>query len=236
MGPTAVPDEIVHALTRAADRLGCFAGSLSWYEEVSSTNDVAAAMAEGAGLYVSLVLRPPRSVLSLITLAAGVAVADGVRAATGLTPRVKWPNDVYVATRKLAGVLSEAGSSSGGLQHVVVGFGINLLAASYPPDVAIRATSIETELNRRPDRGLVLAECLAAFTVQYGSLQCGRTDAVVAAWRQRAADSLGRMVEWDGDGPTRRGRAEDIDDGGALLVRVDESLIRIISGEVRWLS
>ena len=119
---------------------------------------------------------------------------------------------------------------------MILGFGINLLAAAYPPDVAARATSIERELGRPCDRGLVLAECLAALADRYDALQRGDVDAVTSAWRARAAESLGRAVEWDAGGATRRGIAEDIDPRGALLVRVDADVVRVISGEVRWVS
>ena len=260
----AIPSDVNEALTRAGSRLGPFQGGLAWYESVASTNDLAGVMAEhgaaegcvvaanaqtsgrgrlgrswasppGAGLYVSAILRPARDVIPLITIAAGVAVADGVQAASGLSPRVKWPNDVYVGRRKLAGILAEAGGSGSGVQHVILGFGINLLTAAYPPDVAARATSIESELGRRCDRGLVLAECLAALVDRYQALQRGEADTVTLAWRERAADSLGRIVEWDADGTTRRGVAQDIDSRGALLVRVDGAIVRVISGEMRWL-
>jgi len=259
-----VPDDIAEALGRAASHLGPFHGRLSWYECVPSTSDVAAGMAEhgaaegtvvaanaqtsgrgrlgrswasppGAGLYVSAIFRPAPDVVPLITIAAGVAVAEGVHAASGLSPHVKWPNDVYVGSRKLAGILAEAGSSGDDVQHVVLGFGINLLTAAYPPDVAARATSIESELGRSPDRGLVLAECLAALADRYAELQRGDHHIVIDAWRARAADSLGRLVEWEAGGSTLRGVAQDIDARGALLVRVDGVVVRVISGEVRWL-
>lgn len=261
----AIPGDINEALARAGSRLGPFEGGLAWYESVASTNDVAALMAEhgaaegcvvaanaqtsgrgrlgrswasppGAGLYVSAILRPARDVVPLISIAAGVAVADGVQAASGLRPRVKWPNDVYVGPRKLAGILAEAGGSASAVQHVILGFGINLLTAAYPPDVATRATSIESELGRRCDRGLVLAECLAALVDRYQALQRGEADTVTLAWRERAADSLGRIVEWDAGGAVRRGVAQDIDSRGALLVRVDGAIVRVICGEVRWVS
>jgi BirA family biotin operon repressor/biotin-[acetyl-CoA-carboxylase] ligase len=143
---------------------------------------------------------------------------------------------VHVGSRKLAGILAEAGSSAGAVDHVVLGFGINILRAAYPPDVAARATSIETELGRAVDRGLVLAECLAALSNRYGMLQRGGAHDVVAAWRRRAATHMHRAVEWDIDGGSRQGRAEDIDATGALLVRVGDRIVRVISGEVRWLS
>jgi len=59
---------------------------------------------------------------------------------------------------------------------------------------------------------------------------------VIAAWRRRAATHMGRVVEWDAEGGVREGRAADIDATGALLVRVADQIVRVISGEVRWLS
>lgn len=262
---TTAPPDIAEALARAGSRLGPFENRLSWYEEVGSTNDLAAAAAAagapeglvvvantqstgrgrvgrswsspaGAGLYVSVVLRPSRPAFGLLTIAAGVAIAEGVHAASGLATCVKWPNDVHVGSRKLAGILAEAGSSAGAVDHVVLGFGINIRRAAYPSDVAARATSIESELGRDVDRGLVLAECLAALWNRYRMLQSGAVDDVIAAWRRRAAPHMGRMVEWDVDSRSHQGRAEDIDATGALLVRVDDQIVRVISGEVRWLA
>lgn len=258
-----LPDDIAEGLARAGARLGPFQHHLSWYEDVGSTNDIAMAEATrgapegfvvaanaqssgrgrlgrswasppGAGLYVSLVLHPPHDALSLVTIAAGVAVAEGIEAATGLVTSVKWPNDVYVGARKLAGILAEGGATASG-EHVVVGFGINVRPASLPADVAARATSIETELGRFVDRGLVLAECLAAMASRYRMLQRRAGDEVIAAWRARAAPHMNRQVEWDAERGIRRGIAQDIDPAGALLVRVDEHIVRVISGEVRWL-
>jgi BirA family transcriptional regulator, biotin operon repressor / biotin---[acetyl-CoA-carboxylase] ligase len=259
------PSDITEALARARSRLGLFENRLCWYDEIGSTNDAAITAAEagaaeglvvvantqstgrgrvgrswssppGAGLYVSVVLRPAGAALQLLTIAAGVAIAEGVHAASGLDASVKWPNDVQVGSRKLAGILAEAGSSAGSVDHVVLGFGINILRAAYPPDVAARATSIESELGRAVDRGLVLAECLAALSNRYGMLRRDGAADVIAAWRRCAATQLGREVEWDEKGGSRQGRAEDIDATGALLVRIGDQIVRVISGEVRWLS
>jgi BirA family transcriptional regulator, biotin operon repressor / biotin---[acetyl-CoA-carboxylase] ligase len=260
-----VPSDIAEALGRAGRRLGPFEYGLSWHEQIGSTNDVAIAAAEagapeglvvaanaqsagrgragrswsspaGAGLYVSVVLRPPSQSLPLLTIAAGVAIAEGIQAATALDACVKWPNDVCVGSRKLAGILAEAGSSTAAVHHVVLGFGINVRPSAYPPDVVARATSIESELGRSVDRGLVLAECLAALTNRYRKLQSGAAADVIGAWRRRAATHMGRPVEWDDDRGSHRGVAHDIDATGALMVRVDDRIVRVISGEVRWLS
>jgi BirA family biotin operon repressor/biotin-[acetyl-CoA-carboxylase] ligase len=257
------PSDIADALARAADRLGPVAGRLLWYPEITSTNDVAASFADrgadegpivaadaqmagrgrqgrvwvsppGAGLYVSIVLRPAREATSLLTLAAGVALSEGIQAATGLTTQLKWPNDVYVGQRKLAGILAEGGASGVGLQHVILGCGINVLPAAFPPEVAQRATSIESELGRPIDRGPVLAECLAALAARYGDLRALRLTSIIDAWRQRAALTFGRAVEWDANGTVQRGTAENIDDAGALLVRTSAGTTRLVAGEVRW--
>jgi BirA family biotin operon repressor/biotin-[acetyl-CoA-carboxylase] ligase len=180
-------------------------------------------------------MRPAAHAVSLLTIAAGVALADGIQAATGLQPQLKWPNDVYIGGRKLAGILAEAGTSKSGVQHVVLGCGINLMPAAYPPEIAARATSIESELGRPIDRGMLLVECLLALNVRYRDLQSRANAAVIARWRDRAASTLGRRVEWDVAGVTRHGVAEDIDETGALLVRDGTARARVISGEVRWL-
>jgi BirA family biotin operon repressor/biotin-[acetyl-CoA-carboxylase] ligase len=109
------------------------------------------------------------------------------------------------------------------------------MAAAYPPEIAQRATSIEGELGRRVDRGAVLAECLAAFTTHYERLQAGEHVEVLDAWRRRASASLGKRVEWEAKTSMRRGVAEDVDDHGALLVRTETGIERVISGEVRWI-
>jgi len=190
----------------------------------------------GAGIYATVVLRPGAGAAGLLTLAAGLGVSEGIEAATGLRTQVKWPNDIYVegrVSRKLAGLLAEGGTSEQGL-HVVLGIGINVLPAAYPPDVAARATSLETELGRAVDRALVLAESLAGVWQRYAQLSAGDGTRVLAAWRSRAAATFGRRVEWDGPAGPRTGVARDVDPTGALLVMADGGLVRVTAGEVRW--
>lgn len=184
----------------------------------------------GAGLYVSIVLRPDADVIPLVTIAAGVALAEGIQAATGLRPDLKWPNDVLIADRKVAGILAE-----GTLRYVVLGFGINVLPAAYPPDVASRATNLESGRGRAVDRGMLLVECLSAFGQRYAELRQGQRAAVVDAWRERAAASLRKRVRCEAEGRQLEGIAEDIDAGGALLIRTPEGTTRVIAGEVTWL-
>lgn len=262
--PLTIPSDLAAALVRAGARLGPFRYRLLWFPVVPSTNDLAATLAErgaeegcvvladaqsagrgrhgrvwasppAAGLYMSVVLRPSPQSAPLLTLAAGVALADGIQAASGLHPSLKWPNDVYMGGRKVAGILAEAGGSPAGVPHVILGCGINVMPAAMPPAIAARATSVEEELGRPVDRGLLLASCLIALAERYAALQDGRGAALLDAWRAHGASMLGRPVEWEVDGMPTRGVAQDIDDTGALLVRTDGGIVRVISGEVRWI-
>jgi BirA family biotin operon repressor/biotin-[acetyl-CoA-carboxylase] ligase len=227
---------------------------------VGSTNDVAASLPPGsvvvadaqtggrgrrghswfspprAGLYVSVVLAPagarvdpPRATM-LLTLAAGVALAEGVETATGLTVGLKWPNDVLVARRKLAGILAERNGDT-----VVLGYGINVGATSFPPELGDRATSLELELGREVDRERVLADTLAALERRYDDLLEGRFDAILDAWRRLAPGASGARVTWTTTKHVESGITSGIDEQGALLVRVGDRIERIVSGEVRWI-
>lgn len=197
----------------------------------------------GAGLYFSLLLRPPLdkasatggpSALGLLTLAAGVAVHDGVAASTGLAPHLKWPNDALVGRHKLAGVLAEGIAVGTPEQAVVLGVGVNVSPAAYPPEVADRATSLETELGRSVDRGEVLAQILVALARWYGMLIEARYDDVLDAWRRAAPSAAGARVEWKTPAGVRTGVTAGVDRSGALLVRTPEGTERLIAGEVVW--
>jgi BirA family biotin operon repressor/biotin-[acetyl-CoA-carboxylase] ligase len=262
-------DDLSAALTANQHRLGIFAGHVRWYEEVASTNDLVLSWAEaggdeglaaiadaqtsgrgrlgrrwssppGAGIYLSLLLRPARSVLPLLTLTAGVVVAEAIQAASGLSVSLKWPNDVCVEAGtsgwlKLAGILAEAGTTSGGRNYAIVGMGINVRTAIYPPDVAVRATSLEAELGRPVDRSMLVIECLSAFALRYAQLRGYGEARILDEWRRRASATLARAVEFEADGAVQRGVAQGIDEGGALLVRTADGVKRVVSGEVRWL-
>ncbi len=193
----------------------------------------------GGGLYVSVVLRPAAAradadrATRLLTLAAGVALADGIEQATALAADVKWPNDLLVGRRKLAGILAE--SVSGEPPHVVLGYGINVGARAFPGELDARATSLESELGRAIDRGAVCAATLVALATRYRDLLEGRFDAILHAWSDRAPSSRGARVAWNTPAGPRTGTTIGIDDQGALLVRVGGTTERIVGGEVTWL-
>ena len=194
----------------------------------------------GSGLYVSVVLVPAASVdpsraTTLLTLAAGVALAEGIEQATGLRVDLKWPNDLQVSRRKLGGILAESSGAGDRPATVVVGYGINVRATAWPPELRERATSLESELGRVVDRHQLLADTLAALARRYEDLLAGRFDAILDAWRGLAPGASGARVTWTAAAGTASGVTAGIDQLGALLVRIDDRIARIVSGEVTWL-
>jgi BirA family biotin operon repressor/biotin-[acetyl-CoA-carboxylase] ligase len=191
-----------------------------------------------SGLYVSIVLRPSRArsggdrATGLLTLAAGVALAEAVEEVTSLLPDIKWPNDLLFGRRKVAGILAE--SSSSDLAHVVLGYGINVGAATLPPDVDVRATSLESELGRAVPRAVLCAATVAMIAQRYRDLLDGQFDAILDAWRARSRSSRDARVTWNTPAGPQSGITDGIDDRGALLVRVGERVERIVGGELTW--
>ena len=145
----------------------------------------------------------------------GVAVAEGIRASTGLPVLVKWPNDVVVEEehapradqrrRKVAGILAEASGVGAAVEYAVLGFGINLRPVRLPPELAGTATSIEGELGRSVDRAVVLSESLAALTRSYADLLADRVGTILMRWRRLSPSSRGARVELAGPAPRWQG-------------------------------
>lgn len=202
----------------------------------------------GAGLYVSLVLEPVAGAIGpdappshgLMTLGAGVALAEGLETATGLRVLVKWPNDLVVeagpvaSRRKLGGILAEGIMRAGRLDRLVLGFGINLESTAYPPHLADVATSLEAETEGAVDRAQVLVEGLGALHRTFRALSSGGATAVLARWTARSPTCHGAAVRWTVDGRVRAGTTAGIDDDGALLVETDQGRERIVSADVAW--
>ncbi len=187
----------------------------------------------GAGLYFSCIAKPARHV-SLLTLAAGVAVRHGILQATGLVADLEWPNDVVVGRRKLAGILAEGLRVATPGATVIVGIGINVHSTRHPPDVGARATSIETEVGRAVDRGAVLAAVLECLHDHFDQLANDDADGILREWRTAAPSAEGVRVEWDVSGAVMSGTTAGVDATGALLVRTPQGIERLIAGEVRW--
>jgi BirA family biotin operon repressor/biotin-[acetyl-CoA-carboxylase] ligase len=180
----------------------------------------------GRDLLFSSVLRPPAPLLSLLPLLAGLAVSESVRAETGLRLDLKWPNDVLVGQRKLAGILMERGTGSA----VVLGVGINVngVAKELPPG----ATSLSIALGHEVGRERLLAGVLGAIGHALARVEREGTTWIVPAWRT-ASSMLGQRVSYEREGTARAAIVEEIEIDGALRVRLDDGTRqRLYAGEV----
>ena len=184
--------------------------------------------APGAALLVSVLLRPsvPPEQLPLVMMVVGLAAADGVEAASGVRPGLKWPNDLVAADdRKLAGILAE--SSAGA---VVAGVGINVSGGAYPPELAETAVSCEEIAGRPVDREAVLQAFLAALADRYEALSA---PGKLLEDYEAACVTLGRRVRVELPGKTLEGFAVRIADDGRLMITDREGAPhRVSAGDV----
>jgi BirA family transcriptional regulator, biotin operon repressor / biotin---[acetyl-CoA-carboxylase] ligase len=190
----------------------------------------------GTALLVSVLLRPPLPVdeLPLVLMAAGLAACDGVEAAAGFRPQLKWPNDLVVGDRKLAGLLSEAAGA--GEPAVILGLGVNVGAAAYPKELAADAVSCEEVASRPVDRAELLVGFLTALESRYSTVLTGKHDATLTAYRTDSA-TLGRRVRVElTSGPALEGEATRLADDGQLVVTDDAGTEHSINvGDVKHL-
>lgn len=192
----------------------------------------------GVGLYASLVLRPALAdgELTWLPLLAGLAAAEAIREVAGCDARLKWPNDVLVGGRKVAGLLVEAELAAGDERAVVVlGLGVNVTTPrrALPVRPLYPATSLWLETGRRLDRGVLLDLWRRRVAEAYARWQGGDTAALRARWD--ALDALrGTTVRVAGaDGVEVRGLAEGLDGQGALCVRTGTGTVtRVVAGDV----
>ena len=184
----------------------------------------------GKNIYVTLVMRPPAPKLRVLSIVSPLAIAEALEG-IGLAPRLKWPNDVLVGGRKIAGILIETELSGDAVKYALVGIGLNVnFDVGAVPEIADIATSVRRELGRDASREELLAALLNAFEARYEQALEG--DAVFRAWRSRL-ETLGRRVRATLGQRVEEGVAEDVDAEGNLLVRRDDGSLAVVeAGDV----
>ncbi|HEY5640145.1 MAG TPA: biotin--[acetyl-CoA-carboxylase] ligase [Dehalococcoidia bacterium] len=182
----------------------------------------------GKNLYLTLVLRPAAGRLRALSMMVPLAVCRAVEAVTPLRPVIKWPNDVLVGERKLAGVLIEGESSGAELTFALAGIGINVNDPIDDAEIAGIATSLLRELGEEVPRERVLAALLNELADAYYA----PPEDVRSGWRSRIA-TLGHTVRLTFRDETYEGTAEDVDDEGSLILRLADGGRRTFeAGEV----
>ena len=191
----------------------------------------------GTAILCSILFRPALAPGQLFSLTAAVSLGlcRGIGRETGLRPAIKWPNDLLLDGRKLAGVLTAARHRGSSLDHAVVGFGLNVnLAADQLPTTppgGLPPTSLALALGRPLDRERLLGTLLDEIDRAYDAVWSGRLDALRAAWLEHLA-GVGERVRVETEVGALEGIVAGVDPDGALLLQTDGGLERVVVGEV----
>jgi BirA family transcriptional regulator, biotin operon repressor / biotin---[acetyl-CoA-carboxylase] ligase len=184
----------------------------------------------GKNLYFTVVLRPNVEQVRLLGILSPLAVALAIEESTGLTPQIKWPNDVLLAGRKVSGILIETEFSGSDPKYALVGIGINVNFEIEPDsEIADIATSVKQELSAEGNREAILAASLNHIEALYTAPD---PRAVIEAWKSRL-ETLGRDITLTFRNEQVSGQAEDVDDAGNLVLRLSDGTLRTFeAGEV----
>ena len=178
---------------------------------------------------LSVVLYPDIAGLPYLIMIASLAVARSIEAVTGLEALLKWPNDVLVNGRKVAGILIESSMGGKAVDYAVMGIGINInVDMSAFPEIAATATSLSGELHSSVSRLGVVRRLL----VELDGLYKAPWQAIYGEWRSRLT-TLGRQVCVVSGGDAQYGRAESVTADGSLMLRADDgSLTKVLAGDI----
>lgn len=227
-----------------------------YYEELSSTMDVAKDLArkgcpdfttvvagrqvggrgrlrrkwlsDKGGLYFTMVLRPdlPPLLSFRVSFLASLTLAKTINDMFGVDARVKWPNDLLVDERKICGMLSELEAEAEQVAFINVGLGVNV--NNDPSDIEPAATSLKAILGRKVSKKAILAQFLNAFEQR---MQTGGFDRVIEEWKAYTV-TLNREVRVVTTREVFNGKAVDVDDSGALVLKcADGSIQKIFYGD-----
>ena len=190
----------------------------------------------GQGLWFSVILRPPIAPVDIpkLTLVWAVAAAKTLREWSGLPAGIKWPNDILIDNRKVAGILTEMNAEPDKVNYLVIGIGVNVNLD--PGDISADLAGIVTSVAEQKGGPVVRAELLAALLNNLDSLYqnflAGGFSSILTAWKGMSV-TLNRWVRIDSLNNIDEGIAFDIDDEGALLLmKKDGSMKRILCGDV----
>ncbi len=184
------------------------------------------------GIYMSVILRPNFSLTDTVklTLLSAVAVCEAIRNVTAIPVSIKWPNDVLLGNKKIAGILTELNAETERVRFIVIGIGINVnTSVSVLPE---NATSLKKEFGKKISRVVLVQEVLRCLEKWYENMQLNGFLPMIEQWKEFSC-TLGRRVRVTNFGGDIEGVAVDIDEYGGLVVRSEQGdLVKRMSGDV----
>jgi len=189
-----------------------------------------------SGLYCTLVLRPSvaPSMAPVLTLLAGVSVAEAIQEASQTAVDLRWPNDVLINEKKCAGILVEMTAEPLRISHVLIGIGINVNHVLIPAELAEEATSLRLQAGRAFSRLELLISVLKRLEYYYNRFLDHGAAGIIARFEEISSYARGRRVQVTDGGSAVSGMTEGLTPEGILLVRrEDGKLEKVLSGQVR---
>jgi len=188
------------------------------------------------GLWFSVLLRPNLRLQAAtqITIASATALRRAIHSQTALDAKIKWPNDILIGGKKVAGILTELNAELDRIKYIIVGIGVdvNLSLAEFPAELRAEATSLKIQSGKLIERAELAVAILREFENDYEKLVSGHFAALADEWETHCA-TLGQNVVIRAGQRQLRGRAESLGEDGALLLRTEHGhLERIIGGDV----
>jgi BirA family biotin operon repressor/biotin-[acetyl-CoA-carboxylase] ligase len=187
------------------------------------------------GIWITIVLKPhiPIERVFMITMAGSVAVARAIRKEFDLGALIKWPNDIFIGNKKVAGLILELAAEADTVHYCLLGIGIdvNVPLDQFTPALQKEITSISAEVGHEVDRASFLARILKEFESHYLLIESGEYDTIIREWKSLSC-TLDRRVDIRTLKNSFEGEAVDIDEFGALIIRKDNGkLERVIAGD-----
>ncbi|OLC82791.1 MAG: biotin--[acetyl-CoA-carboxylase] ligase [Thaumarchaeota archaeon 13_1_40CM_3_50_5] len=207
-------------------------------ETIDSTQNLAISLAskpDSHGIWLSVVLRPsiPTAKITLLPFVTGLAVYDTIKT-TGLNARLKWPNDVIISDKKVAGILLDISAQADQVNYIIIGIGINTNVDSSAISArldGIKITSISGELGHTVSRLDLTRSLLENIERYYVEMEQRGVDTILQEWKKRS-DILGRKVTVVQNNKMIQGVAADVNYDGSLLVQTDHGVINVVSGDI----
>jgi len=180
---------------------------------------------------VSIILYPPKPYLNSLIMLSSLAVKQSIEAVTGINCQLKWPNDVLIKGKKVAGILIETKVQQDKVDYVVVGIGINVnLVVAKHPEIQMTATCLAHEFGTCVSRVALLRQLFVEIETLYTASLKG--DSLFPRWRDNLV-TLGKPVQTRNGDEAFEGIAESVQEDGSLMLRqADGKLIRFTVGDV----
>lgn len=234
-----------------------------WYDSIGSTNEILKSIGEGLdevsictteeqtkgkgrrgrtwlsnkhlGIYTSLLLKPKIEINEafLVTCIIAIALVRAIKSSTGLSPKIKWPNDILINNKKVSGTLTELSADFDGINFIVCGFGINVNQTfeSFDSDLKKTATSLSIEKGKDIDRLKLFSIIVDEFLKVYHEFKLNKLTNLIEEYKSYSLVLNNEVYILKGNDKTK-GIVTDIDKTGAIILKTKDGIDRIVAGEV----